>query len=928
MKKNLDQLIDQLEHDLENDVTYSKAADYLRKAAVKGQDIESAVDMLVRVIDEAEQVPFIESAAKALVYHLVRLADISRLFTIMRGATWSSYLSDALFEATKRNLDLTEVLTELITTAKQRPKELALATILSSYIKGSVKRLKLVLPLAATRDATLLSSVLISFLYTCKKRPIDISFAVPHVLPLLEGRSVKKAEEAAHFCSVAAELGMSITPYLEVLAKRLSGKASTVRDLAARALTHASIAGSEWSYIDLLRQNKHAEVRRQLYVALGTAVYIHQNSDQQVIDHLWMGFLDEDEKVRSDTAYYISNSFEYERKVLPSPEAVTSLLPGLCRKKSCQLIARWLERAVEESAGNLALASALCEAFAKAKRARTSKVGAALYALVRGLTEGDAELPCPVCLRLPRSRRWNWECDVPKEVKELSKGEIYYHCPQCHAVYSYFSVGEWDDMCYDETWYLRRLSPTECLEKTKGKVKAWYAENYDRVIEHQPVLLEHPTKKLRADATWILVEHLLAAGDWSAIEALLDHKDPVIRLAALDTIARLRAAPSQAFYYKRLIDKDVSIRSRAASAMVERALRTGHTTPVYELLTSKKREILFGVLSVLRRHGEGNKDISEFAAELQALVKLGRKGISGQAGLILNYIPWDKRQGTLTVGALLVKLSSRRRADQLAAAEGLASLAVEGKDISEALPVLIAMLSKKTTARHATVTIVAAARQGCDVSAALPAVVRARKRVDFERTMYSLFEAGVDLKNALPAITSAMVTVDSDDRQWLLPIVEELSAKGHDFSSQLRMLAKAIHKVDEDERSRLARVLGRQWLRQGKWRSITSRLRRPRTRQIHWGLCEALEEAVEQGQDISPVVSALIPLLKTKSDILRQHLTALLAKHFRRKSCNRAKHVSQLAKLPASLERDELLALCNREPMSKACTKGTKKAKG
>ncbi len=891
-KKTLEELIDQLEHDVANYATTSKAAESLRDAAAKGEDIDGAVEALVHALATDAQVPLIEAAASALATHLVRTGQGKRLLAVFPRTRWCSYLSKALVAGIVRGLDLSPVLADIIAPKDQRHEAFKLSSVLVTYITITrrEKRLLQVVSIALERDLEILVDVLTSFLNTNKT--FD-KVAVPFLLPILQKKGVKAEEayEVARFCARAADKDQDIQPFVAALDELLAHSCVRVHALAAQALANFWLKKDEYASLDRLLRHDMAKVRCEAYGVLGRSIFLHMNTDCRVIDRLWAGLADGDQEVHSVSKEHIDRALKWKRAVTPSLEVVRLLAGNLGAKRGRAILVAYLEPLCEADVEKArAIQDILTEDTASMKQALGDPAVAHLLGMCRSIVGGTADMPCSICDALPREGAWYRRGDVPENIKRLRLDGEYRVCPECRTVYVTSYEGEWDDMSYDETWTLRRLTPTEAVAKLKGEEQAWQKSHLDERLDLQRARLEHPKKWLREDASWVLTSHHCSQGEWKAIASMVDHADGDVRLHAIETLYRRMVETGTAvpleLFQKGLEDEVVVVRRAAVIAVTHRCLQQGLDGPIHDLVQSTDVETAAAAVFELESMAGKGSDISDFAQDLLTLAGHDNTKLRRAVHRALSRITKSEHLATTAVALFVEKLSSHNNDLRNDACDSLASLASEGCDISPALPALAELLTNEAPVWHANKALTAAAR------------------------------AEIDMSAVLPAIAPVILRGPSSQNSWLLRYITDKAEKGHDLSVLSDELENALWVVDGYERACLARVLTRQCILDGNWGRIRTLLKH--SQNVRSGVCEILYQAARAGTDITGIVLDIPPMLRSKNDVQRRQFAATLKIHL--KTGRTREEVGELAACLAreqpTEERDELLELCKKAQAS------------
>lgn len=864
--EQLAQRVEQLAHDIENHASASAAAEALRDVALAGADIAQAVDILVRAIDEATQIPVLEPAADALTSHLLRTGQADRLWDLADRLHWGSYLAAALRRAAARGKNIDIIVPRLCEPPARQAKQVDPLPVLNAYIGRDAKRLRAVSEALAENNRPLLIRLFRDHLLP--RSGLDLSGALPTLVGLLEAGDPAVVRETTWVTYLAAEAGLDLARLFSALAGRLSSPDPETRTRAAYSLAYAHLRQGDWPAFDAVQRHADGRVRGEAVHALCVALHAERAESGEILARLSTALLDRDAAVRKMASDCLAKAHQDARPITPPPAVIDALLSGLRDPVLAGGLAHYLSLVI------LATPDAAQRWQSAIVAASESSADPAVIRLRQLCSAGDAP-PCPLCLRLPRHAIWNYERDEPPGLSELESDGAYWRCPNCRSVYRRSYESEWEDMSFSETWTLDRLSPTAARGVLAGDALAWLEQNFDRLLRDAGRQLDHPLRRAREDAAWVLAEHFLAARDFEELGRILTHADETVRsvaAACLDaqhlTHAGLVVPPS--LRAALLADSSASVRRSAATIEARQAWRQSTPQPVAAMLRAGDSVVIVAAIGELRRAGDDGSALLPFVADLVALAGHPDAEVRRAVGWALGGVGKTPDQERTLVATCQRMLSARAVERRNEGADRLRALAAGGVDIAAALPALAPMLVKPKTAWHANAAVKAAIGQGADAGPVLDAIIEGLGRtgmdrqVDFAETLQVAAQAGQDIRRALPTIVRRMASGNETLQGTLVRLVHGQHAKGVAVDVLADELEAALPKLEPYLREVLTPILMAVWLRRSEWPRISALLRR-RLSGTECCACEALAAACRDGVDIAPVVADLAGLFASRN---------------------------------------------------------------
>lgn len=841
--EDLEKVVRDLRRDVDTQQQTSVAAESLRDAARAGRDIEPALDALEDALHRGTGYGVFAPAAEALARHLIRTAQGDRLREAFDKCEGSDQLSTALRDLAREGVDLASVVPALLAPLRN----LALVDVLGAWIDRDPSRLQGVLaPLAEANPPTFFR--LLETRWWSQFRQQDVSLR--DLAPLLKDDDVATRRRGAAIAQQAAA-DVDLLELADPLESMLEDQDDDVRKWAANALATTALRNSLIEVLARLQNHRREDVRLEATRA-ACADAIRRREGFR-IDDVLVGIVDGSKAVR-EVALQCLRDLERDNRPITVGES-------------------WRAR------------------VAAAEQTREVVEALAILGIGHERDGGPAALedvPCLVCLALPRAGGWTSLSSVPSEYEELvDVGGGLAKCPECGNVYRREYEEEYDDMDHWESWSLTRLSPTEA-RRIDGEPGRWWNEHYVEQIEQYERRLTHPRARLREDAGWALAHHYVAEEDWSALRDLVHFADVDAARVAAAAVERAEAGGAKVratVFNGPREDLPPIVRMRARGnlpAKPEAVLRT---------LGTEEPEALQAALSELdSAHREG-LEIDPYLDRVLELAGHDAREVREIAGWIVTRLD-DPGQLERTVARGVALLNASAPAVREAGCRILRGLAAKSAEtqwqptrdtgwqaqIQKVVPRLVAAFADPATHWEANHALQALSRAGADVAIVVPAVVDkvcgppvSQWAIDLE-LLEVLRERGHDVSATAPAIFE-IVSNGSGNLRFLAHKLLCRFLEANVLSPEtLRAVEVALPRLYGADS--LSRPLAQIRIREGDWDTVNSMLGSSMT--VAWSTIDALRNVVDEGGDISAATDALRALVANHPGVVGEHAARLL----------------------------------------------------
>jgi len=245
----------------------------------------------------------------------------------------------------------------------------------------------------------------------------------------------------------------------------------------------------------------------------------------------------------------------------------------------------------------------------------------------------------------------------------------------------------------------------------------------------------------------------------------------------------------------------------------------------------------------------------------------------------------------MDIQRLIKELSSSDDGVRKNAAEALEQAALNGEDITPAVPALAKALGDKNedVKDNAARALRDAAKNGQDITLAVPALanVLKDKNDDLDVRKYATWALwwaalqGRDITLAVPALANVLKDKNDDlnVRRYAAEVLRRAALQGQDITLAVSALAEALEDEDADVKKEAAWALTSHYLNKGNFAEI-EKLLGNKDANVKLGAAEALRRAAENGQDITPAVPALVNALGDKNEDVKEKAAQALTSHY------------------------------------------------
>lgn len=843
---------------------WKASAEAFLAAVQAGEDIGDIVDLLAHTYRQCSQVPAMQPLAKAVVLQCLRSKDVQRLARIVQSVAYPEYFIHAMESAAASGADILPHVPWMLSNSTD---EHTLARILCSHAGLDGSALVPAVNLLGSTEAG--QKILPRFLQECVERKVDLTWALPALRPMIAQDSTRKRIVAVLVW--IAQAGVDLSELEETLQSCIQDKDSGVRSDAAHCLAFHRTRKLGPEAADFLFSHTDFVVRRSAIAALG----LRQRMIPAIgaFDRLVRALFDPEAEVRG-------KGFVFLRSACANGQ-VFDIAPALMQE-------------LANSARHPEKTAVICEFlfyFLAARPEHAARIRTALPQIPEfaALRRGPAAV-CAVCISIPRSQTYSNEGDVPSAVEVLERVSAEMHgllaelrrCRQCGTYYAYNFEEETEDMVRYVTISVRRLTPDEILSTAKGSLRTELETKLPALLTQSRQNRDHPVRREREEAAWILSVHSLNSEDYAALADLLQSPDEVLRFQAMTALSeRIKETRTPEKWSSlapnlkaALEDSSEPVQVAAAQTLAYLGIQKRQSTAVLELLLHKKAAVIAAAAELLWLGAAAIEFDSRLVQRLRDLVTHPDELVRRYAAYCLKSAGYP--------GGLSVFREALRNADaktRCDAADALRGACEAGEDVSDSISDLVEMLPDPETAWHANETLKKAARAGISILPALPVICRLLSRqegmrLEFLETLGAMRAGGADLSGQISALGPLL-----KDRRCgysVLSLIEKLPTKTlATIEQDLRaaMNGKNFESLHETCCYLLTRVL----VGQNRMNQVSEILTHE-MRQIRGACVSILNTLCREGHGASfvPLAPVIARNLEIQSEFLRRDTISLL----------------------------------------------------
>nr|MDO8111113.1 hypothetical protein [Candidatus Sigynarchaeota archaeon] len=889
-KKNLDVLLD----DDANLDEKKKASDFFLKLAKDGIDIGAAIPALIELYRDCHQVPVMEPAADAFMLHSLHEKHYDAINEFLENDEYKMFAFESVQRIAEQGADIEPLLPMLLQHFPANQNSLyytVKAFIKQGKGKTASTRLRLIADLMRNNDA--IRPFLAHIVQEGAIDHMDMSSALDGLVTLLSAKEDRIREQAITAMSWAVDGKTDFSSIVDALESAL-GKVQGHDEGLAYIIGYHYAVKQKWDKLTRLLSATDMETR---FGGLH-AVIVHLNdvnkTNPSVLSFSLDALSDAADKVRELAFNGIIEADRKKVQIIPEPDRLKEIAEKFHSKSETTELYKYLYHV---SAKDRETAQLINDTLKKAAR-KPGKMAILLIERLDELLAGKHSPVCSICRNIPRSKIYNSEYDLPKEVKKfqlqtpsLGSETTIPKCPECGALYYYNFEQEYDDMSLDTTIVLKRLDPIEALQYLKDKEKESYENSLPDKIMAYWNDLKHPVEYAREEAAWALTRYAIAKHRWDDIAKMLGFADPTVRR---EIMQELSAAGANAIAMKDLSpllkaaieDPDLLTRYHAALILAQDSIHTGDHEALERLINHRDKDVVSAATYQIWMAVRNEKlDISPFYAKLVALTRSKTETIRNHTRYALEEST-KSTKGTSKKSVMDIFIKNLSDADpdvRNDAASSLGNIAEdERKDISKAIPKLADLLGNKDTAWQAINTLKKAASwTKLKILEAVPALVSALKSSDINiqenaaEVLYQAMKNGADISAAYPLLGNHLGKT-GNLQSIAVEIFNAALEKGNDISiiePSLRSLMTG--RLDDYNGDFIVKVLTTIYLKAKDWKKLEQLLGHE-NKHVPGKVASRLEE---ENKDITPLVPALVKNLGHGYWYVRDRAAAALS-HF------------------------------------------------
>lgn len=552
----------QLKRVLLSEEESKKVVYFFLKLAREGKDLSPVIPDLIKIFSTCNTVTIMEPLANVIILNCLKKSDFKNLEVLLKREDFRTFLLDS-FDSPDIG-DPVPVIIKII--KKALFQNISIRRFLVLYIKKDMERLNRVIECMLKEPSVRL--YVPDFLKICLiLEGIDISCSLPLLADFLSEKKENVREDTSLVFSFAAEKGLSLAKVLPVLKKSLHDKNNKVCKNLGYSIALFFAKKDRLDEIDRLIKHRNYSVRDGVLRGIALHFLKSQKHNPVLLSRITIFLVDKDKRIRENTLAILEGAVSNGLDIEPEKDVFNVLLYNLKYKTKRDVILKYLYCFTGDSREKAFIVLKVIEPFTDRGIEMIDNLKKACKEII---SEEHIRI-CTICEHIPRIGTFYYEGSLPANIKyliSLMPPDGYLKkCPQCGVYYIYDYSVEYDIVSSFETYYIRRLSPTEALKKLKGEELQLLQKDYEKIIEKNFKNLNHFHLYSRREGAWALTLHFLDRGNYEYInDLLLKHRDPSVRLETLETLEKsenIDIKPLISTLKNLLSDEDRKIRKSA-----------------------------------------------------------------------------------------------------------------------------------------------------------------------------------------------------------------------------------------------------------------------------------------------------------------------------------------------------------------------------